>query len=177
MSIGIYFCSCGESYTSDFDFNKVNCLSCRSEIEVDSNLTLQKLNTLTPRQVKHLWEMFADTPINNMDEIEEPYLIWKKGTNRFDIWKWFDQQHPNGVASLDDTFRNVNLNDLHLQECKVCGHQFNVRYRWGGRYEYTGDQCKCNASFTPAEGVLSIQEWMIEKGFMTRRNKIENELA
>ncbi|HFF5442341.1 TPA: hypothetical protein ACGDVI_004078, partial [Acinetobacter baumannii] len=49
---------------------------------------------------KTLWEEFGNTPINNDDEIEEDFHLWGKGTDRFIIWHWFDDQLEHGVISL-----------------------------------------------------------------------------
>lgn len=51
-------------------------------------------------QLETLWEMFGDIPINDNDQIEKEFLGFKKGTNRFEIWKWFDERYKGGVASL-----------------------------------------------------------------------------
>lgn len=45
-----------------------------------------------------LWDDFSDIPINNDDEIEETFLFFEPGTNRFDIWNWFEERCPNGLA-------------------------------------------------------------------------------
>lgn len=45
-----------------------------------------------------IWEEFGDMPINNDDEIELDFYCWKKGTYRFEIWHWFDEKFPNGIA-------------------------------------------------------------------------------
>ena len=31
-------------------------------------------------------------------EIEVDFYWWEKGTYRFDIWHWFDENLPNGLA-------------------------------------------------------------------------------
>jgi len=53
---------------------------------------------MTLIQLKTLWSEFSDIPINNKDEIEENFYCWEKGTYRFDIWHWFDEKLPNGIA-------------------------------------------------------------------------------
>ncbi|MCH7403608.1 hypothetical protein ACFOUP_13370 [Belliella kenyensis] len=45
-----------------------------------------------------IWLAFGDIPINNDDEIETYFYCWEKGTYRFDIWHWFDEKLPNGLA-------------------------------------------------------------------------------
>ncbi len=45
-----------------------------------------------------LWQEFSDVPINSRDEIEERFLHFEKGTDKIDIWSWFDQKLPKGIA-------------------------------------------------------------------------------
>lgn len=47
-----------------------------------------------------LWSYFNEIPINNNDEIEEDFFGYPAGTNRFDIWKWFDNHYIGGVYKL-----------------------------------------------------------------------------
>lgn len=51
-------------------------------------------------ELRFLWEQFDDIPINDADEIDEEYMDWPVGTNRFDIWHWFDARWPKGVCNL-----------------------------------------------------------------------------
>ncbi len=55
---------------------------------------------MTIQELKRMWIEFSDTSINNDDEIEKDFYWWKKGTYRFDIWHWFDEKLPNGLAEL-----------------------------------------------------------------------------
>ena len=54
----------------------------------------------TQRELKILWSIFGDVPINDQDEIEEDFLGFTKGTDRFEIWHWFDARIQGGVAGL-----------------------------------------------------------------------------
>ena len=51
-----------------------------------------------PVTLKGLWERFSAIPIYNNDEIEAPFLNFPAGTSRFDVWHWFDERCPNGLA-------------------------------------------------------------------------------
>lgn len=51
-------------------------------------------------EIEKMWDEFGDVPINDNDEIEKPFYRWEKGTDRFEIWKWFDNNYPVGVAGL-----------------------------------------------------------------------------
>ncbi|MFR8177176.1 MAG: hypothetical protein ACLVB5_08880 [Christensenellales bacterium] len=50
--------------------------------------------------LRRLWAEFGDIPINDRDEIEEPFLHFERGTDRFEIWHWFDDRYPGGVVAL-----------------------------------------------------------------------------
>lgn len=49
-------------------------------------------------KAKELWEQFGDIPINDNDEIEEPFLDFPVGTNRFEIWEWFEEKFNISIA-------------------------------------------------------------------------------
>ena len=55
---------------------------------------------LSPEQLLNLWHVFADIPINDLDEIEIQFLHFPARTCRFDIWHWFDERWPGGVYEL-----------------------------------------------------------------------------
>jgi hypothetical protein len=53
------------------------------------------------RELEELWEEFADVPMNpETEEMEEPFLHFPAGTNREEIWHWFDERHSKGVVYL-----------------------------------------------------------------------------
>lgn len=53
---------------------------------------------MTVEYLEKMWEEFSNIPINLEDEIQENFYHWEKGTYRFDIWHWFDEKLPNGIA-------------------------------------------------------------------------------
>lgn len=53
-----------------------------------------------PKELVRLWIAFGDIPIDDRDLIEEQFLGFPAGTNRFDIWHWFDERYPGGVHTL-----------------------------------------------------------------------------
>lgn len=66
-------------------------------------ITLTGANTKTTMKItelKKMWSEFGDIPINDNDEIELDFYYWEKGTDRFDIWQWFDEMSPNGISEL-----------------------------------------------------------------------------
>lgn len=62
------------------------------------------LNKMTTQEkdcfLKQLWGNFANIPINDDDKIEEDFYIWEKGTEKMDIWHWFDDNHSKGIVKL-----------------------------------------------------------------------------
>jgi len=59
--------------------------------------------------VKHVWDMLEDVPFADADDedeavsdivLEVDFRQWKAGTDRLEIWNWFDNQHSKGVAYL-----------------------------------------------------------------------------
>ena len=48
--------------------------------------------------LKSLWDKFEDVPIDKDECIEKDFHIWEKGTERFNIWHWFDEHCPRGLA-------------------------------------------------------------------------------
>ena len=51
-------------------------------------------------ELENLWSAFGDVGIDDNDRITEPFMDWEAGTDRFDIWHWFDEQYPGGVHKL-----------------------------------------------------------------------------
>ena len=53
------------------------------------------------RELEELWDEFADVPMNpETEEMEEPFLHFPAGTNREEVWEWFDERYSRGVAKL-----------------------------------------------------------------------------
>lgn len=51
--------------------------------------------------LEEAWDDFADVPMDPETEcMEEPFLFFKAGTHREEIWNWFDEHHSKGVYWL-----------------------------------------------------------------------------
>ena len=62
-----------------------------------------EFDTLAERdeELEALWDKFGDVPMNpDTEKIEEPFIHFPAGTDREDIWHWFDERHSKGVAYL-----------------------------------------------------------------------------
>ncbi len=47
----------------------------------------------TKEELIILWKEFENIPIGERDDnIDKPFLHFEKGTDRFEIWHWFEEQ-------------------------------------------------------------------------------------
>ena len=52
-------------------------------------------------ELEQLWHEFGDVPMDpETEQIEAPFLDFSVGTDREDIWHWFDELHSKGIAYL-----------------------------------------------------------------------------
>lgn len=64
---------------------------------------LDEIETVRDRdkELEELWGAFGDIPMNPETEcIEEKFLGFDAGTDREEIWHWFDERYSKGVAAL-----------------------------------------------------------------------------
>ena len=54
-------------------------------------------STKSLEELKKLWKEFSEVPINDDDTIERAFHGFEAGTDRFEIWHWFDDKCPNGL--------------------------------------------------------------------------------
>lgn len=77
------------------------------------------------RKLEQLWAELEDVPMDpDTEEMEEQFLHFPAGTNREEIWEWFDERHSKGVTYLmhvgEAKDREV-AQALHLISlCKEC---------------------------------------------------------
>lgn len=89
----------------------------------------------TLKELQELWDKLGDIPVNNDDEIEEDFLNFPAGTSKFDVWHWFDERCPNGVAEARKLWRAVSAMHRgaefrHGLVEDITGHQWSLN-----RYE------------------------------------------
>ena len=51
-------------------------------------------------EVARLWELFRDVPIDENECIDIDFSVWEKGTDRYEILAWFDENSEAGVAAM-----------------------------------------------------------------------------
>lgn len=53
------------------------------------------------KKLEELWLVFGDLPMDpETEKIEEPFMDFPAGTDREEIWHWFDERHSKGIAYL-----------------------------------------------------------------------------
>lgn len=60
-------------------------------------------------ELEKLWELFGEIAVGDNDEIQEEFLDFPEGTDRIEVWQWFDERYSRGVVSLfhpDSVARN-----------------------------------------------------------------------
>lgn len=50
--------------------------------------------------LEEMWEELEDIPFDEDECIEQDWNGFSKGTDREEIWHWFDEQHSKGVYWL-----------------------------------------------------------------------------
>ena len=51
-------------------------------------------------ELENLWKSLEDIPMNENEQLEEDWFIFPKGTDKEEIWHWFDEQYSKGVYYL-----------------------------------------------------------------------------
>ena len=46
------------------------------------------------KPVREMWEEFGNVPVNNDNEIEQDFYHFEKGTDRDEVWHWFEEIDP-----------------------------------------------------------------------------------
>lgn len=52
-------------------------------------------------QLEELWAGLEDIPVDpDTEKLECFYFIWPAGTDKEEIWHWFDERHSKGISYL-----------------------------------------------------------------------------
>ena len=70
--------------------------------QFNSALTEFKISPITDKSLDLLWGGLSDIPFSENKDgdllSDEPYYIWPIGTDRDDIWHWFDELYSKGLG-------------------------------------------------------------------------------
>ena len=92
IEIGLYREPADTEYNGTLTFQ----IFCNDDVMV-----CQQVSSYDPEDIEELWDEFGEVPMNpHTEKIETPWNGFPAGTDREDIWKWFDEIHPKGVHYL-----------------------------------------------------------------------------
>ena len=69
----------------------------------DQNSHTVKTYVDTDELIQDLWKSFSNVPFDDGEKdlvLGQDWFIFEKGTEREDIWQWFDSHYSKGVVSL-----------------------------------------------------------------------------
>jgi len=105
----------------------------RSPVQCSEMETLEYRDDL----LEDYWADLADIPVDpDTDKLEEPFMSFPAGTDKEDVWRWFDERHSKGVAYLlyhDGVDRTDEMSKLYYlkQLCDEC-HSYDCCYNHSG---------------------------------------------
>lgn len=50
--------------------------------------------------IEEIWMQLSNVTIDDDECIMSPFYIWEAGTNKEDIWRWFNKNHTKGIHYL-----------------------------------------------------------------------------
>ena len=54
----------------------------------------------SPESLEKYWDEYCNIPKDDGRCIKEPFLMFPKGTNDFEICEWFNKMYPDGLLAL-----------------------------------------------------------------------------
>ena len=80
--------------TEPGDYICTSCIDSGEYILIDEN---------DKNSIEKLWELLGNVPVNSEDEIEQNFYMWEEGTDKFEIWHWFDEKLKEGLGKYLET--------------------------------------------------------------------------
>jgi len=75
----------------------------------NKNITLGEILSIKDKEAETLWMELEDIPFDETELggliIAQNWLHFEKGTEREEIWHWFDEKHSQGVHYLLNVFK------------------------------------------------------------------------
>ena len=140
------------------------CLHIWRPVAGKLNSPYEKFVTIRERDtaLERLWGELSNVPIDpRTEKLEDDWFIFQRGTEKEDIWHWFDRRHSKGVAYLlygdgidrtDQVAKLVYLKRL----CIECESQ-TCQYNHGGECRFALVHER-KARITDDDGCVDYQE-------------------
>lgn len=59
-----------------------------------------ELQKIDDSKIEKLWDSLTDVLLDDNECLVSDWKLWKAGTNKEEIWMWFDKHHTKGVYYL-----------------------------------------------------------------------------
>lgn len=92
----IHCVNCDRMFTDGDLYIPYHCPHCQIDDSCFEIVDSQDELRYTQENLRDLWIAFGDVPIDDNDQIEDSFLGWAVGTDRFSIWQWFDEAYTAG---------------------------------------------------------------------------------
>lgn len=81
------------------DFPEEQSLYIQSSLIGENSISWGELADLQNKTAEDLWAELEDMPtMENSDDIDTDWYSFPRGTNRFEIWQWFEEAFHLSVA-------------------------------------------------------------------------------
>lgn len=136
--------------------------------------TIREQDTL----LEGLWQDLGDIPLCEKTEtIEIPFLHFPVGTDKEEIWHWFDERHSKGVAyllgfSYPPVDELIRISTEYLPKCPIGNSSVKHSYWTDGEDILCASKDACNrlseflqAVFSGADSDITISSGQYDSTF------------
>ena len=75
-----------------------------------NSLVVQPLQDTIDKNVKMLWKEFQSVPVDRNGNLKAAWYAFPKGTNKNDVYDWFNRNYSKGLAYLMEEVKNNEKN-------------------------------------------------------------------
>ena len=109
-------------------------LICRKEQEIhmkNTNVTTENeelemseptLQETIDKNIEALWKEFENVPVDRNGNLRAAWKAYPKGTNKNEVYEWFNRHHSKGLAYLMEEGKNECKEQLNIKKIErtVC---------------------------------------------------------
>lgn len=66
----------------------------------EAAIPMERVDYLSDEKLEELWDRLSEVAIDEEECICEKFLNFEKGSDREEVWKWFDKLHSKGANYL-----------------------------------------------------------------------------
>ena len=80
----------------------------------------------SPESIEYYWDEYCNTKKDDRNCIKEPFLMFPKGTNDFEICEWFNKMYPAGLLELMKKRMVKKFGEEYVKNWDNFGKQLNT---------------------------------------------------